>query len=693
MQDVEEKVSNKANGSLSNSWGTIFLLGLAGCGGGGGASVKSNVSSAIKSGFAIKGALEGAQAFIDVNQDGQHDSGDSNIVTTASDGSFSIPNPTNLVGDIVIITDENTIDNSSGSVLAGLTLKAPSSFGVVSPVTSLTTALIASGETLSDAESQIKTALGLNDQISLNSFNPFNDTTSNDSIEYEKTSQQVIAIVNALSEIEVASGVSKQGAMSNAVFALTKVVKVKVELNKTATVKTALNFKSDDLINRVVDQYKLSSSTFDAAVSGGGHSSSTLGGLKTAIKTVNSAIDTVDSITGSKRTFSIAQDTLKEMAKEATEGTTVSLTSVDQMAELIIFSSGGTAIIPENMPASSIVYKALAGDANPSNTPLYSLEGVDKDFFNINPNSGEVTLKASADAEDRAKYSITVRATKDHGETLRVATKDVTVNVTNVNEAPFIINPSLTETVFDGTSTSTVVFKANALDPEGQVIRYSLASGLDSTYFSIDADDGEVRFVESPIKSDKDSYRFNIVATDNNDPTKSSETRININVVDIPKYLLLETKSSTVGNRDSLEINVFVDFNEILDSSIDAWEGASFRITPTKGWAETFEPYNGNLTGSFFSLVLADSIALRTAAGAANSDINSPGIGNISIAVGEGFAKEDASLNFNGRLPIGTLKFNPIDSISDIDFMVSLGSLNMNDPNIIGQPNYTVDIL
>ena len=121
-----------------------------------------------------------------------------------------------MVGDIVIITDENTIDNSSGSVLAGLTLKAPSSFGVVSPVTSLTTALIASGETLSDAESQIKTALGLNDQISLNSFNPFNDVTSNDSIEYEKTSQQVIAIVNALSEIEVASGVSKQGAMSHA---------------------------------------------------------------------------------------------------------------------------------------------------------------------------------------------------------------------------------------------------------------------------------------------------------------------------------------------------------------------------------------------------------------------------------------------------------------------------------------------
>lgn len=98
------------------------------------------------------------------------------------------------------------------------------------------------------------------------------------------------------------------------------------------------------------------------------------------------------------------------------------------------FTSGATATVAENAPVATVVYDANATDAQ-NNSIVFSLSGADAGLFNIDGATGIVTLRASADFEARATYSINVVAT-DNGSPALSTTQAVTVTVTNVNEAP-----------------------------------------------------------------------------------------------------------------------------------------------------------------------------------------------------------------------------------------------------------------
>ena len=74
-------------------------------------------------GNVVKGPLSHAFVFLDYDNNGVQNSNEP-FVRTAADDSFSIS--TNRINyTIVALTDDSTIDTSSGSVLSGITLKAP----------------------------------------------------------------------------------------------------------------------------------------------------------------------------------------------------------------------------------------------------------------------------------------------------------------------------------------------------------------------------------------------------------------------------------------------------------------------------------------------------------------------------------------------------------------------------------------
>ena len=82
----------------------------------------------------------------------------------------------------------------------------------------------------------------------------------------------------------------------------------------------------------------------------------------------------------------------------------------------------------------------------------------------------------------------------------------------NENERPSItsLNTGLVE---ENASPNTIIYDINALVPDGDKLFYSV-SGADKSYINIDSDNGEIRFINPADYETKDSYTFDVTATD-----------------------------------------------------------------------------------------------------------------------------------------------------------------------------------
>ena len=83
----------------------------------------NDADGTLVSGNIIKGPLNNALVFLDLNNDNVLNSNES-FVRTDADGRFLI-NTTATEYKIVAVTDDSTVDASSGAVLSGVTLTAP----------------------------------------------------------------------------------------------------------------------------------------------------------------------------------------------------------------------------------------------------------------------------------------------------------------------------------------------------------------------------------------------------------------------------------------------------------------------------------------------------------------------------------------------------------------------------------------
>ena len=86
-------------------------------------------------GAVVNGPLDSALVFLDYDFDGILDAGEPNARTN-SFGEYQLTSTSDFY-DLVAIADDQTVDSSSGATFAGITLKAPSGSGVISPTSTL----------------------------------------------------------------------------------------------------------------------------------------------------------------------------------------------------------------------------------------------------------------------------------------------------------------------------------------------------------------------------------------------------------------------------------------------------------------------------------------------------------------------------------------------------------------------------
>ncbi len=140
-------------------------------------------------------------------------------------------------------------------------------------------------------------------------------------------------------------------------------------------------------------------------------------------------------------------------------------------------NSGSSTSFAENTDIATVVFDAVATDA--STIASYSLTaGGDK--FSVG-SDGKITFRASPDYETATTASFTVRATDNNGN---YADKSVTVNITNVNEAPVLTAPTpiaLIDTASSNTFTNqTGTLSATDVDG-GTTLSYGISGGTTET--------------------------------------------------------------------------------------------------------------------------------------------------------------------------------------------------------------------
>ena len=140
--------------------GTLAMA-LAGCGGGGGTPATQSLS-----GLVIDGPLQGATVCLDVNGNGRCDSDEPTSGPTNAQGNYTITGLTsdqmNSGAAFVAVVPATAIDASNPGKPVGtaFTLSAPAGNGaVISPISTMVQIAVASGMTLSSAESAVANQL------------------------------------------------------------------------------------------------------------------------------------------------------------------------------------------------------------------------------------------------------------------------------------------------------------------------------------------------------------------------------------------------------------------------------------------------------------------------------------------------------------------------------------------------------
>ena len=474
------------------------------------------------SGTVIKGPLVNAFVFFDENGNGLFDAGEPNF-TTSSTGGFSISssaaNP-----KLIVTTNDQTIDTTTGTILSGMTFKSPLGASVVSP---LTTMMEETG--LSVAE--IKSVLGLPATVNPLTFNPYAPgVNAADALAAEQVSAQTMVTLAAFAATAAGTGISQQDAFAAALSALSSVMQSKSSGGGTldltdptdlAAVQSAFTTAVGSIPGVTADQ--------TTAING------IIGDATTAIQNVNNKIASITntdlSSAANGNIFGLLQVLQDQVEKAAEDEKTTPGSGTIGFTDPTAVDNAATNSAPTDIDlsassisedASSLVVGVLTTTDDSTSDFNFSYEiaeiegSIDHSAFSINPANGELSFGSQPDFETKSSYTITIIATDEGGKSF---SETFTITVTDGNEPP-VFDPAAAFSTPEnqlGTGVTPV-----ATDQNGDTLSYSIVGGADGDKFELDGTTGELKFkvapnFESPGSANADNdYNVQIQADDGN---------------------------------------------------------------------------------------------------------------------------------------------------------------------------------
>jgi hypothetical protein len=272
--------------------------------------------------------------------------------------------------------------------------------------------------------------------------------------------------------------------------------------------------------------------------------------------------------------------------------------SLDQTAPTITGPSSTTGATS----AKSIAENSTAVHTFTANESVtWSKSGTDGSFFSIASN-GDLTItsrdfESPADSGANNTYEVVVTATDAMGN---AKNQTVTINITNVNEAPSIsINGSgATHAITQAENTTSVVtYTATDVDA-GASLSFSI-SGTDSADFAINSSSGVLTFAaspdfEAPADSDVNNTYVVIVTVSDGSLTDTQSLTVTITNVNENSNIGAPTVSGTINKGIATTITVtsdvagkvqfFVGGKRISNCLARSTTGSSPSFTATCSW-------------------------------------------------------------------------------------------------------------
>ncbi|XP_060904156.1 protocadherin alpha-2-like isoform X9 [Labrus mixtus] len=198
--------------------------------------------------------------------------------------------------------------------------------------------------------------------------------------------------------------------------------------------------------------------------------------------------------------------------------------------------------VPENSASGTVVIKLNATDLDEgiNSHILYALikrGNVDPtDIFDLNPETGEITVKGTLDYEETPAYEVRVQA-KDQGTSPRSAHAKLLIEIIDVNDnAPEISVTSLMTPVKEDAELGTIVALVTVSDKDGGNNGLTNCKVVGSVPFKLKSNykNDYSLVVDGPLDRENTSlYNVTITATDEGSPPLSSVRVISVHVSDV----------------------------------------------------------------------------------------------------------------------------------------------------------------
>ena len=188
--------------------------------------------------------------------------------------------------------------------------------------------------------------------------------------------------------------------------------------------------------------------------------------------------------------------------------------------------------VAENSNGGTVVGTVAASDPN-GHSLMYSITaGNESGTFSINPTTGQIQVlnNAALNFEANPSFALTVQVT-DNGSPALSNSATVTINLTNVNEAP-TVGPAGPFTIAENSASGTVVGSVPSADPDaGDTRSYSIVGG-DGT-FAINSSTGQITVANNAALDFETSPMFAISVQVTDVGGLTATTSVTINLSDV----------------------------------------------------------------------------------------------------------------------------------------------------------------
>ena len=272
------------------------------------------------------------------------------------------------------------------------------------------------------------------------------------------------------------------------------------------------------------------------------------------------------SDSGGNNTYELSITATDAIGKQASQSLTISVNNLNDNQPSFNLSSNSFNV-PEN---STAVATIAASDPDGDDLTFSLTNSTDASYFTLDPTSGALSFNQAPDfenpADDNTDNIYELELSVDDGS--HTNTQEITITVTNVDEAPSFAAATVDLPINE--NTSGAVYQAQASDPEGATLTYS-ASGTDAGLFDLDSASGELTFKQSPnfeqaLDQDADNvYQLDITAADGTNQASQSITVTVADVNEAPAFASASVNIDTDENAAS--------FAHIVDAADDPDQG------------------------------------------------------------------------------------------------------------------------